>query len=135
MPVPDDPELAVIRDRIRLGLLSGGARVDVVELPITLAQWRSLARKVAHELGRPVTTSATERYAWASLKDWGRSPEEQAITQDLLNQALRATTLDALNQPPSDRQHPKDSRAGRLATDPPTATAPRLTPYGRSNPP
>ncbi|MFJ8896633.1 hypothetical protein ACIRCZ_18770 [Leifsonia sp. NPDC102414] len=93
MSHPDD-DLQRLRDHIKLGLLTGGVHVDADQIHIPLSTWRALARRIAHELDRPVTTGATERYAWAHFKDWGRTPEEHTINCDLARRIIEARDAD-----------------------------------------
>ncbi|MFJ3395265.1 hypothetical protein [Leifsonia aquatica] len=95
MPVPEDDHQQ-LRESIREQLLAGGARANVSEISVALSTWRSLVRKVAHELDRPVVTTATEYQAWASFKDWGRTPEEQVISRERLRRVVEGATTDAL---------------------------------------
>ncbi|MFJ3395311.1 hypothetical protein [Leifsonia aquatica] len=97
MPVPHD-EHQELRESIRAQLLAGGAHANLSEISVPLATWRALARKVAHELNRPVVTTATDYQAWASFKDWGLTPAEKDIGRELLRRAVDGTAKDALGR-------------------------------------
>lgn len=60
-------------------LTRGGLAVAVGDLDVPADVWRSNARRVGRELGRPVRTGQSEdgRLVWAELKDWPASPDER----------------------------------------------------------
>lgn len=93
MRVASEREVEGIIELIRVGLRSGGAHASAEDLPITITQWRSLARRVGRELGRRVQTTGDSRSARASFVDWGRSEEEQAISRDKLRRVVQADSL------------------------------------------
>ena len=71
-------DIDTVRDEIAAEFAkTGNATVALVDLNMTLHDWRKVARSAARQLGRPVETVANETRAWASLRNWPANKEEQ----------------------------------------------------------
>lgn len=66
----------------------GSARVIVEDLPMTVNQWRHVARTVGRELDRPVRTILTGGDLHALLQDWPRDAREAALHDAALRRAV-----------------------------------------------
>lgn len=83
----------------------GGISVDVGELRIPVADWRRIARQVARDMGRSVSTRADARAVSASLNDWPRTPEEERRSLEASRAAVEAVSRRVLG-PERMRPHP-----------------------------
>ena len=70
----------------------GSISVDVADLKVDVADWRRIARQVARDLGRSVTTTADTRVVTAWLNDWPRDPEEERRGLEASRAAVEAVS-------------------------------------------
>lgn len=92
------PVVSLVAQSTRAGIFTslketGQARCFLDDLRVDADEWRALARKAVHELGRMVQTLKTDDQVVAVLRDWPRDDEEQAITRARLRR-----TIDAMEQ-------------------------------------
>lgn len=87
---------AVLARQIRKQLAErGSARARIETLPVTVTEWRRIARAAARELGRPVQTLIVAGVdVTAILRDWPADDAERARH----DAALRAA-IDRVNAP------------------------------------
>lgn len=83
------PSAAVARE-VREDFVARGFSTAVISgLSVSATQWRSVARMVARELGRPVQTlivGGVEVTAW--LRDWPANDEERAVHAKAMRAAI-----------------------------------------------
>lgn len=68
----------------------GGITIYLSEEEMAADEWRKLMRMVAHGLGRPVETFASETTVVGVLKDWPATAEEQRKAKSNQRRALQA---------------------------------------------
>lgn len=67
----------------------GSASAVIADLPISVDEWRRLARAAARSLGRPVETIVvSDTEVAAALRDWPANPNEEAIHRAALRKAI-----------------------------------------------
>jgi len=88
-PISISRKADALRDQIAAMLLAtGSATVAASDIHISLSEWRRIARAAARQIRRPVETIATDSRAWASLRDWPSTPEEEAKLKTALKDAM-----------------------------------------------
>lgn len=65
----------------------------VEDLPMTVNQWRRVARAVGRELDRPVRTILTGGDLHALLQDWPRDDREAVLHDAALRRAVNAVGM------------------------------------------
>lgn len=81
-------------EQIRSELVArGSAHHDASDSPLTVQRWRTLARRIGHDLGRPIETVANGSEAWAVLRDFPRDDAERVIHDEALRAAMRGARL------------------------------------------
>ncbi|NQX29858.1 hypothetical protein HQQ81_21125 [Microbacteriaceae bacterium VKM Ac-2854] len=89
---------------------SGSAHAQIDQLPVTLNEWRRIARAVARELGRPMETTARGGViVHAVLTDWPATDEERRIMAKQMRDAVNSVALPGSDPEPD----PKPARPMR----------------------
>lgn len=68
---------------------TGSARAVLAEVAVPAAEWRSLARAAARELGRGVQTLDEGDAVSAHLRDWPANADEEQILQARMRHAIK----------------------------------------------
>jgi len=87
--------LALLHSQLERQLVEHSATTaDIEGLVVGVAQWRSTARNVARELGRPIRTGVNRSadVVWAALTDWPATDEERERLQIAMREALNRLT-------------------------------------------
>lgn len=106
-PDRDDDLVARLLHSLRS---TGSAHAAPAELhsESEVAQWRSAARRAAHQLKRPVETVAGDGGAWAALRDWPATEDEQTKHRQQMRRAVEAAS--PTSQAPARRLDPTRAR-------------------------
>lgn len=86
---------ARVADEIKAGLIArGSVSAEIDKLPVSVDQWRKLARQVARDLGRPVRTMVLQDWTVnAILMDWPLSEDEEQIQRQNMRAMFEAASL------------------------------------------
>lgn len=67
----------------------GSASAVIADLPVSVEEWRRLARAAARTLGRPVETIVVHNIeVAAALRDWPSTPDEEVRHRAALRRAI-----------------------------------------------